>query len=65
MSQVELERARADFERRWHKTRERLSSELGVEVRRTGWLVLLLAGAVGLATAVAINSARVRRQLGD
>lgn len=57
-SRTELELAREEFEQRWLETRTRLSGELGVQLRRTGWLTLLLAGAVGLAAAVALKGSR-------
>ena len=65
MSQTELAAARQEFERRWTQTRERLDGELGLQVRRSGWLVLLLAGAVGVAAAVALKAGRDRQALTD
>ena len=61
MSQAELQQARSTFEQHWRETRERLSGEFGVELRRSGWLILLLAGAVGVASAVAIKAAKGKR----
>jgi len=58
MSPTELDHARREFERHWSQTRDRLDGELGLQLRRSGWLVLLLAAAVGVAAAVGLKSAR-------
>lgn len=63
MSRTELEQARSRFQQRWAETRDRLDGELGVRVRRSGWLAMLLAGAVGVAAAVALKGARSRPEL--
>ena len=62
MSRTELEDARREFERRWAQTRKRLDGELGLQLKRSGWLVLLLAGAVGVAAAVGLKSAKDGRR---
>ena len=63
MSRADLDLARTAFEQRWRSARRRLASELGIEERRSGWLTLLLAAAVGLATAAAIKKGRRRPRL--
>ena len=57
----DLERARADAEAQLRGLRYRLRSSAGLEPRRRGWWVLLLAGAVGLALG---SRARSRRAPG-
>lgn len=60
MSESGLAKARQEFERRWHTTRDRFADELGVAPRRTGLLALLLAMATGLAVGVGLRGRKGR-----
>lgn len=59
----DLEAARAEFERAWGALRVQLARQLGAMPRRKGWSILMLAGAVGLATGLSLRRRRVGREL--
>ena len=46
---TDLDSARSDFEASWNGLRRSMNDKLGLRVRRSGWWILLLAGAVGVA----------------
>ena len=59
---MDVETARREFEREWWGFRRQLSRKWGTIPRRSGWWILVLAGAVGLA--VGLDRAR-RREGGE
>jgi hypothetical protein len=51
MSGADLESARREFAARLDSLRETMRRKSGLQLRRSGWWVLLLSGAVGMALA--------------